>query len=131
MSLEDERRRMFAAVNEKPYDMDRRKVLADWLEEYGTLEDDPETAVEQRNWTTEKQHCLDHLKTVASDLDMDYSDLLDMAEKFLLNGRSTHFGFDTPVSLYNMPRFWAAYEIITGKKVEDDNKQGSFFRCSC
>lgn len=131
MSLEDERRRMFAAVYENPYDMDRRKVLADWLEEYGTLEDDPETAVEQRNWTTEKQHCLDHLKTVASDLDMDYSDLLDMAEKFLLNGRSTRFGFDTPVSLYNMSRFWAAYEIITGKKVEDDNKQGSFFRCSC
>jgi hypothetical protein len=132
MTRGEERLQLESAVAADLYNMDLRKVLADWLEEYGTREDDPEEAVRQRNWTTEKQHCLDYLQTVASDLELEYQDLLDYCANYLHNGDEVVFGFDLPASLYDKSKFWHAYETVTDVKIEDETKKHStFFRCAC
>lgn len=70
----------------------------------------------------------------ATELEMSLDELLAAAEHYVLTGEEHCLGISTPDIFYNsdsLAEFWANYEKLTGKKVHDDNKQSSIFRCAC
>ena len=127
------------------YDGATRKVFADWLEENGYDDE----ALVQRSWTREKQESIDWLTDFASELSdeyetfmddleiegsytMTYEDLIAAANAYLEKGEAFCLPFDTPDRVYDeIEVFWRHFEVATGRKVDEERKEGTFFVCAC
>ncbi len=68
------------------------------------------------------------IRDLAEDLDCSVGRLMAGAEVFMESGDYMCFDHDLNHG-WDMPKFWNAYETVTGKKVAEEN--GSFFRCAC
>jgi uncharacterized protein (TIGR02996 family) len=132
----------FSKIQKDPYDLDTRKVYADYLEEEGDDSDYDEAAI-QRAWTKEKQDSIewikDYVKTIQtgyredSELSeytysMTYERFMAAAREWVDNGDYLCFNGITDPDLD--PDFWHHYEIATGETVDPEAKR-HFFTCSC
>jgi uncharacterized protein (TIGR02996 family) len=125
------RRKAFEdAIERDPYDMQTRKVYADWLDEFGS-DPDADLAAEQRAWTVEKQRAIDWLTEYARDLEMTCTELIEVAQEHARTGYAHGLPFDTPDRVYeDNDAFWEQFELATGQTVDPEKKQ-PFFRCAC
>lgn len=69
------------------------------------------------------------IHAVAEDLGVSDEALMEGAEAWLAGHRYMYFGDDLSYG-WDMPAFWNAYALLTGKDVPVDMQQ-SFFSCSC
>jgi hypothetical protein len=58
--------------------------------------------------------------------------LLLRAANDSLDGRDgLYLGIDTPDCMYDTERFWAAFELVTGRGVLGEQRVEMFVRCAC
>jgi uncharacterized protein (TIGR02996 family) len=138
-----DRERFLAAIEADPYDLDARKVFADWLDEFGS-DADAEEAQVQRAWTREKQDAIVWLTGFAADMtdamrggwapggEMTYSGLLGVLADFLDGGDHFVFeGVDTPHRTWSEnEELWRNYELATGRSLGGRTPERPF-SCSC
>lgn len=69
------------------------------------------------------------LGVIASRCDLEYDEIIEAAHAYLDHGTYLHDGgrFE---GVYVSDEFWNLFEIVTGRKVPD-NDRDSFFSCSC
>lgn len=132
----DMRREFEKAIEAAPYDLKTRKVFADWLDEFGT-DSDADLAVEQREWTVEKQDAIEWITEFAEYLSTEefkitYSELMETAKKHSESGEWDDWitlPYTTPDRVYTeMEEFWKDYELATGKKPKNTS---GFIGCAC
>lgn len=75
------------------------------------------------------QRSIARIGEIADSFDVTYQELMGAAEDFLLTGEYWNEG-ERFEGEYLPESFWGHYEIVTGKTVPED-KQHSFFSCSC
>ena len=133
----------FSKIQKDPYDLDTRKVYADYLDDTG-IDSDMDEAIIQRAWTKEKQDAIESIKEYAENVNSEvrswyddedhkqskltYEDLIKAADNYLDNDDYLYFGSSSYPELDD--QFWDWYELATGKSV-DLSKRHSFFACSC
>lgn len=67
----------------------------------------------------------------ANELGMTYQALMDAAQKYIKDGSYYCLGHETPDQcFYEIEDFWRHYEIVSGQKVKEQDKN-SFFHCAC
>lgn len=122
-----------AALKENPYDCDTRLIFADWLEENGF---DDEAVEQRRKATPEWVEAHKAIEDFSGALGMTDRELLELATKhaesgeyFYLNGNSQDESYKH-IIWGQEEQFWSAYQIVTGKVVEED-RRGDIFACSC
>lgn len=72
------------------------------------------------------------LKDYADEVGIDYDDLLESAKNWRLKGEWHTLRTDTPDRVYSDRRmFWEHYEIVTGEKVPEEDKEDNFITCAC
>lgn len=80
-----------------------------------------------------RESALGAIRAVAQDLGVSVERMMEGADEWLQSGGShkgyMHFGNDLSYN-WNMPAFWDAYALLTGKHVPEDMRQ-SFFSCAC
>jgi uncharacterized protein (TIGR02996 family) len=140
----DMRREFERAIEASPYDLETRKIFADWLDEFGS-DSDADLAVEQREWTVEKQGAIEWITEFAEYLTKEaqeewrspgfkitYSELMETASKHSESGEWDDWitlPYITPDRVYtDMKEFWKNYELATGKKAKNTS---GFIGCSC
>lgn len=69
------------------------------------------------------------IQSIADGLDIGYDSLMEAAESYLNCGEYLCDG-GRYEGTYLPDAFWDHYEVVTGKKV-DSNDRGSFFSCAC
>lgn len=123
-----------AALRENPYDGELREVYADWLEEHG-FDDE---ALEQREWTGERQKSVDFLRGIARKCKMSYENLLKEVHHFLDHDYWRHTGLLTYGAI--VYDFWNHFEKVTGRdydrRYEAGREEGADYRneggrCAC
>ncbi len=138
-----DRERFLAAIEADPYDLDARKVFADWLDEFGS-DADAEEAQAQRAWTREKQDAIVWLGEFAADInresrggrgerwELDHRGLVAALGKYLDTGETLFFhGFDTPDRAWGEnEELWRNYELATGRSLGGRTPERPF-SCSC
>jgi len=82
-----------------------------------------------------KEAAVEWMKSFALEANLSFDEVIDAARDFLVSGdyltqydeesaRDAMFNHGTET-------FWKYYEIVTGEKVKDEDKDGSVFSCSC
>jgi len=138
--MSDPRQEFLKAIEADPYDLQARKVFADWLDEYGD-DQDADLAAVQRAWTKEKQDAIVWLTAYAEDLGCDwdedlqqgmtYDELIEAATDHVKDGQGYCLPFDTPDRVYeDNDEFWRNFELAIGEAVAEERKV-PFFRCAC
>jgi hypothetical protein len=69
------------------------------------------------------------IRNYAASLDLTYRQIMDGAEEWTRRGEYLCGGSNLEGE-QTSPEFWQHYEIVTGKKVDTDNRD-NFFTCSC
>ena len=138
--MSDMRQVFLDAIEADPYDLDTRKVFADWLDEFGD-DSDADLAGVQRAWTREKQDAIVWLTEYAADVRWDwdeepqrlmtYDELIEAAKAHVSKRKEYHPGYLHMERLYDdNDEFWPRIELATGEKVADEDKV-AFFGCAC
>lgn len=151
--MPNQRQEFERAIQNNPYDLNTRKVFADWLDEFGS-EKDADLAVEQREWTKEKQDsivwltkfagtlghtCINYDDVVHGDDEIwepiTYDMMMQAAKDFLETGYSfTQLGSEQARDvLWNdavREEFWNHFTVVTKRNVEEKDRE-VFIGCSC
>lgn len=142
MKDEEVRQQFLDEIKNNPYDISVRAIFADWLDEH----DEPEEAELFRSWTLDKhQEAEDWIKSFALEINnetveyyayeqdgLSYDKLIMIGHDHLDNGRQYCLPFDTPDTVYdNRDKFWDCFEIVTGRRVNRNEINGTVFRCAC
>lgn len=120
----DTRTNFLLAIAANPLDQSLRSVFADWLEENGQEDD----AKKQREWTHHKAASEQWLRIFASENRGDYEEMIYGA----VSGEGYCFGEeDGPQHVRDNREFWHHIENVTGKRLDNEHRENTFFRCSC
>ena len=143
MNVEQERKEFLEEIQTNTRNTYVRAIFADWLDEH----DEPELADFYRSWTLKKheesekwlQDYVDKIAAEGTEWDLDVKEnytleaVLERANKHLDTGEPTIFlNFDTPVHIRSSrKKFWAHFQIVTGRRIGVKDYSEVFFRCGC
>jgi uncharacterized protein (TIGR02996 family) len=142
-----EREQFLQEIAIDPENTSVRGIFADWLEDNT---DEVELADFMRSWTLEKyKEAKKYLEELAEYITQEGRDFYDPGPTYeltyeqliegLREGADKHTGsiylnFDTPDRLYEHDtriKMWEAFEMVTSRRVKEDRKTESPFRCGC
>jgi uncharacterized protein (TIGR02996 family) len=134
-----ERAAFFAMIRADPGNNDTRLVFADWCEEHGDMELAQMLRGGSERWLRNFADELSRANAHDAESytreqpgDLPYDELMKAVHAYLDTGEPLDLGMAASNLAWDeTEEFWKHFEVMTGRAASSDQKEATFFSCSC